>query len=297
MKKCCLIAALCIFSTLSVFAQLPPPENYTLKKDVIYTTQGNWNGRMDIYRPRFEKLSCPLLIFIHGGGWVHGRKEDETAFADFFTRGYIVANIEYRLANVAPAPAAIQDVRSAMAYLALHKDSLGIDTRNVIIMGSSAGAHLALMGGLLGENRIFDLDKQAPRLPVKAIIDKYGPADVLHYEALFKANKVSSAWMGNRGTDTAFINSISPMSYIKRNIPPILIIHGDNDKTVPITQSHALVEAILKQKGKVEYYIVKGGKHGNFSEPEKTIVANKILAFADAMIQSKVTRKNIRYIK
>lgn len=287
MTKFWLTAVICTLCILNGYAQLAPPANYELKHDVVYTTQGTWNGRMDVYQPRDVKKPCPLLINVHGGGWVHGRKEDESSFSEFFSRGYVIANVEYRLADVAPAPAAIQDVRSAMAYLATHRNELNIDMNKVIIMGGSAGGHLALMGGLLGKNPVFDADKSAAKLSIKAIIDKYGPADLLNYDAMFKPNKASSAWLGNHGRDTAFINSISPVSYVKAGMPPIIVIHGDQDRTVPITQSQTLVDAITRQKGKVEFYVVKGGKHGNFAEPEKAIVMNKIMAFADAVMAAK----------
>jgi acetyl esterase/lipase len=117
------------------------PENYLAKIDVVYTRVNNWDGRMDLYTNPDAEKPTPLVINIHGGGWNHGAKETQTGFGSFFNNGYAVANVEYRLVDVAPAPAAIQDVRCALIYIYRHAEELNIDTNKIVVMGGSSGGH------------------------------------------------------------------------------------------------------------------------------------------------------------
>jgi len=89
------------------------PSGFTSKIDLVYTRVNGWDGKMDLYLPPVSAAPTPLIINIHGGGWNHGDKEGQSGFGIYFKEGYAVANIEYRLVAVAPAPAAIEDTRCA----------------------------------------------------------------------------------------------------------------------------------------------------------------------------------------
>jgi len=155
------------------------PDNYKAEIDLIYTRVDGWEGRMDLYTNPVSKEPTPVVVNIHGGGWNHGSKESQTGFKYFFKEGFAVANIEYRLVDVSPAPAAIEDIRCALIYLYQHADALNIDTNKIVIMGSSAGAHLALMAGLLANDKRFDTNcEYDTNIKVAAIIDKYAPTDL-----------------------------------------------------------------------------------------------------------------------
>lgn len=238
MYRKCLLLLCCLLMVRLVSAQLPAPDGYHLMADQVYTTAGQWQGKMDLYLTQKAEKPTPLVIFIHGGGWVHGRKEDEKDFSVFFGLQYAVANVEYRLADVAPAPAAIQDCRCALFYLIGNAKKLNLDVQHVVVMGGSAGGHLALMTALLGNDHRFDQNcAYTDKFHISAIVDKYGPTDLNRWEAIRKASKASSAWMGGRADDTVWVNTLSPISYITKNAPPTLIIHGDKDHTVPPQQS------------------------------------------------------------
>src|SRR5690606_5817577 len=118
------------------------PEGYKAQIDVVYTQVNGWDGRMDLYTNPNSEKPTPVVINIHGGGWNHGVKESQTGYGSFFKNGYAVANVEYRLVDVAPAPAAIQDVRCALIYLYKHAKELNIDTNKIVVMGGSSGGHL-----------------------------------------------------------------------------------------------------------------------------------------------------------
>ncbi len=247
------------------------------KLNLIYTSINGWDGKLDFYRPKGSQ-KVPLVIYIHGGGWTHGNKEAEyEKFKVFLANGYAVANVEYRLANQAPAPAAIVDVNAAILYVLNQSNKLKIDPNKVVLIGGSAGSHLALLAGLQARNPLYG----SKSFKVAAIISKYGPTDLLTWDAATNPSSASSTWLGNRKTDTAFIKSLSPINYIVHNKIPILFIHGDQDKTVPLQQSTALYDKLKKHGSITTLYVVKGGKHGNFGEAETAKMDLQMLSFLD----------------
>lgn len=280
-----LLVVFLFFGIMELKAQLPAPPNYTLIRNLEYKTAGDWKGYLDLYSPKSGGKKA-LLINIHGGGWVHGTKDDQTRFAPMFTKNMIVANVEYRLAQQAPAPAAIQDVREALFFLVRNARKYDIDTDHIIVMGASAGAHLALMTGFMGNDALFsDADPADLSFRIRGIIDWYGPTDLIQWETMHKPSKASSTWLGNRGADSAFVYAISPMSQIKPGIPPVFIIHGDADKTVPYEQSTMLVDKLKHTGITYEFYTVMGGKHGNFSPLANQEAESRILLFIDEVLK------------
>ncbi|RKR80762.1 acetyl esterase/lipase [Mucilaginibacter gracilis] len=257
------------------------PAGFTKQLDVVYTKVGDWDGRMDIYTPPKVSKPTPVIINIHGGGWNHGTKEEQGGFGPFFKAGYAVANIEYRLVQVAKAPGCIEDTRCALIYLIKNAKALNIDIKKIVIMGSSAGGHLALMGGLLENDNRFDTNcPGTERIKVAAIIDKFGITDVWNWGyGLVIHSKSATNWLGTHATDKEFAMTVSPIAYVKKSSPPVFIVHGNADTTVPYQQSVDLHQKLLDTGIKTEFITVDGGKHGNFT-PEKTKEINDaILTF------------------
>jgi acetyl esterase/lipase len=245
---------------------------------VVYTTVNGWEGKVDIYLPPKTNKPTPVLINIHGGGWNHGKKEEQGGFSTFFKAGFAVANIEYRLTGQATAPAAVEDTRCALIYLIKNAKALNIDVNKIVIMGGSAGGHLALMGGLLANNHQFDTNCPAiENIQVAAIIDKYGISDVWDwgYGTNIKS-KSATNWLGAKAKDKDFAASVSPMTYVSKNSPPTFIVHGDADPTVPYQQSVELHKKLLEVGVKTEFITVPGGLHGKF-EKEKNAEVNKAI--------------------
>lgn len=266
------------------FSQLAPPANYKLYNDIKYKQSGEWTGLMDIYRPASPGKKA-LLINIHGGGWVHGSKDDQTRFSPMFAKDMVIANINYRLAKHSPAPAAIEDVRNALFYLIRHADLYDINTEKVIIMGASAGAHLALMAGMLNNEELFNGGVTIKdRFRIRGIISLYAPTDLNRWDTMHKPGKASAAWLGGRANDTSFVRSISPVGHVKNGIPPILLIHGDADRTVPYQQVLLLLNELNRYGCKYTVYTVPGGGHGNFRESEALHVENDVLRFIDSVL-------------
>lgn len=257
------------------------PEGFSARLNVVYTNVDGWEGKADLYLPPSSKGLSPLLINIHGGGWNHGTKEGQGGFSSFFKSGFAVANIEYRLTGQATAPAAVEDARCALIYLIKNAKEFNIDINKIVIMGGSAGGHLALMAGLLGNNHLFDTHcPGVENIRVMAIIDKYGITDVWDW-AYGKniTSKSATNWLGSRAKDEAFARSVSPISYINSNSPPVFIVHGDADPTVPYQQSVDLHKKLLEAGVKTEFITVPGGLHGKFDKEKNTEINKAIMRF------------------
>ena len=287
MKKIVAIFALLFVSNLIAQVDTPAvkkvvyPNGYTEKIDAVYSETGDWKGREDIYYNPTAATPTPIIFNIHGGGWNHGVKEGQGGFSSFFKMGYAVANIEYRLTPQATAPAAIEDVRAAILYVVQHAKELNINPNKIVVMGGSAGGHLALMAGLLQNDNTFDgAYKKTTKYTIAAIINKYGIADV--WDWAYGPNirsKSAINWLGAKAKDEAFAMSVSPIFYVKKTSPPTFIVHGDADPTVPYQQSVELKKKYDEVGCKNEFMTIVGGKHGGFKKDKNTEMTAAIIAF------------------
>lgn len=257
------------------------PAGYTSQIDVVYTKVGDWDGRMDLYLPPAAKGPSPVVINIHGGGWNHGVKEAQTGFGSFFKQGFAVANVEYRLTPYATAPAAVEDARCALIYIIKNAAKLNIDVNKIVIMGGSAGAHLALMAGLLANDHKFD--KNCPgveNVKVAAIISKSAITDVWDWGyGKDIVSKSAINWLGSKKNDPQFAMSVSPMTYVTKNSPPVFIVHGDADPVVPYNHAVRLHEKLDSVGVKNQFITVPGGKHGGFPKENASEISKGIIAF------------------
>ena len=265
----------------STYKPVQFPEGYSSQLNVVYTKVKDWDGKMDLYLPPKAKGPSPVIINIHGGGWNKGVKESQTGFNTFFKMGYAVANIEYRLTQQATAPAAVEDTRCALIYLVKHAKELSIDTSKIVVMGGSAGGHLALMAGLLGNDHRFDSNCPGVEgIRVAAIINKYGIVDVWDWGYGTKVtSKSATRWLGDRSNDKKFAASVSPIHYVNSSSPPIFIVHGDADPVVPYQHSVDLHKKLLEAGVKTEFITVPGGQHGKFDKEKNSEINRAIVDF------------------
>ena len=287
MKKILVVISLLIAVTLTAqtdtatIKKVVYPKGYTAKIDAVYSEIDDWKGREDIYYNPTAVKPTPIIFNIHGGGWNHGVKEGQGGFSAFFKMGFAAANIEYRLAGQATAPAAIEDVRAAILYVVQHAKELNIDPNKIIVMGGSSGGHLALMAGLLQNDNKFDgAYKNVKGYTIMAIIDKYGITDV--WDWAYGSNirsKSATNWLGAKAKDEAFAKSVSPIYYVKKTSPPTFIVHGDADPTVPYQQSVDLKKKYDEVGCKSEFMTIAGGKHGGFEKDKMTDMTEAIVAF------------------
>jgi acetyl esterase/lipase len=269
----------------TVYKPVEYPSGYTAQLNVVYATVNGWEGKVDFYLPPNTGKSTAIIINIHGGGWNHGVKESQTGYSSFFKAGYAIANMEYRLTGQATAPAAVEDARCALIYIIKNAKALNVDVNKIVVMGGSSGGHLALMAGLLGNNHLFDRNcDTTQKVKVAAIIDKYGITDV--WDWAYGPNITSKSavkWLGEKAKDEAFAKSVSPISYISPNSPPVFIVHGDADPTVPYQQSVELNKKLKEAGVKTEFVTVPGGLHGKFEKEKNTEINKGIIAFLKSL--------------
>jgi acetyl esterase/lipase len=284
MKKIVFAAAMLCCSLLataqedSAVKKVEYPKGYSAQIDAVYSEINGWKGREDIYYNPTAAQPTPVVFNIHGGGWNHGTKESQTGFGSFFKMGYAVVNIEYRMTGTATAPAAAEDVRAAILYVVQHAKELNIDAQKLVIMGGSAGGHLALLAGFLqNDNRFDGAYKKVTNYKIAAIVDKYGPADLT--AANFAKYKSLVNWLGANAEDAKFRQSLSPVTYITKNSPPVIIVHGDADPTVPYQQSVDLKKKLDEAGVKNEMITVPGGVHGKFPAEENRRISKAITDF------------------
>jgi acetyl esterase/lipase len=210
---------------------------------------------LDIFQPRSPALKDrPAAIVIHGGGWVSGAKEDvvQVLCAPLVERGFVVANVDYRLAAAAPAPAAVNDIFEAAAWLAQRSAGYRIDPKRIITIGHSAGGELALMAALAPESAGF-----GPATKIAAVVNISGVADVA---GQIERDYVAT-WLGAAADRMDLARRLSPLTYVRKGAPPVLTIHGDADASVPYEQAVRLTSALKQAGSDAELITVKGAGH------------------------------------
>jgi acetyl esterase/lipase len=252
----------------AALAQAPAtaPAPVTSTSDIVYATHATGPLHLDLHRPA-GKGRAPVLVFLHGGGWARGeRPKSWTGFKRFVEAGYAVVSVQYRLSGVAKAPGAVQDARCAMAWVAREADRYRLDPGRLVVMGSSAGAHLALLAGMMGAKSDIDVPACGPVPRAAAIVDFYGPSD-LRPESLGAWRSPSiTKWIGEGPDASALAARMSPLTLVHKGQPPVFIVHGDADDVVPIQSSKLLKEALDQAGVPSEFHVVPGGGHGQFED-------------------------------
>lgn len=233
---------------------------------------------LDLYLPPGKSGRHPLVIYIHGGGWMSGHTRQSGAFANWpgvlaliASRGYAVASVEYRLSGEAPFPAAIQDVKAAIRWLRAHATEYGIDPGRVVVWGGSAGGHLAALAGVsCGVTSLNPTaEKRAQIAPsgpegdcVQGVVSWYGVFD-FHHARNGSNNRTVKTFLGcaSQGCTDAQLSVASPATYVKAGEPPMLLIVGSADNVVGPQQSRDF-DALLRSKGDpVQLLIIPGVNH------------------------------------
>jgi acetyl esterase/lipase len=240
--------------------------SYRVDPDLVYLSIPGWEGKVDLYLPRRPNLALPTAILFHGGGWVTGSK-DEIALdpLPFLAMGFAVVNVDYRLARAAPAPAAVEDARCAFRWVVRHAPQYGFDVHKLVLVGSSAGGHLALMAALAPTSAGFDrLCPGDEPLKAAAVVNFFGIADV---EALLQPpspRDFAVGWMGGGVEKSALARQVSPLTYVGKSAPAVLTVHGDSDPVVPFAQATKLHAALDRAGVPNQLVPVHGGRHGDF---------------------------------
>lgn len=284
----------------------PRPGNKSLlKKASTYTTHNNLRYSsasprllLNLFTPDNGVEAAPLIIYVHGGGWLSGSK-DEDCFPhmfDMMKQGFAVACINYRLSKEAKFPAQIEDTKAAVRWLRANAPKYKLFDKRIGIWGASAGGHLAALAGT--SNGVSGFDKgENPSYSsaVQAVVDMCGPTDLVKFVETpgftgDSRNAFIATYLGyDPKSNPNKAKAANPITYIDKNDPPFLIYHGAEDDTVPASQSQLLHDA-LKGAGvssKLTIFPwtdVIGNKHVP-SQFRSTDTINEISAFYDAQLR------------
>jgi acetyl esterase/lipase len=272
---------------------------YRIVPNITYLTANNWEAKLDLYLPREGSNPNPTLLYIHGGGWTGGSKEASAlTFLPYLEKGWSVVNVEYRLARISLAPAAVEDCLCALRWVIHNAKTYNFDTNNLVVTGNSAGGHLALTTGMLPDSAGLDRECPGPeQLKVSAIVNWYGITDV---EDLLDGPNMKTyavTWLSSMENRREIARRVSPIHYVRGGLPPIVTIHGDADPTVPYSHAVRLHEALEKAGVANALVTIPGGRHGGFNR-EQTLRAyseiEKFLAAHNLMKRSPTATSQVR---
>jgi acetyl esterase/lipase len=262
------------------------PKGTVLHGNIPYNNDDLPKHLLDIYLPPTAKGKIPLVILIHGGGWLVNDKYADIGYmkktvAEIISSGFAIASIDYRFATQAIFPAQIQDCNRAISFLYDHADQYGFDKKRFAVMGFSAGGHLASLVGLSKNNNLenFFMPGTTRSFSFKAVVDFYGPAELILFPGNNDPEAPESLLIG--ATPLArpdLAKAASPVTYVDKSDPPFLIIHGEKDDLVSPKQSQ-LLSAWLNAVGvKNELVIVKDAPHfGVMFDADE--VRSKVISF------------------
>ena len=257
---------------------------YIVHPDVVYGTQNNYQLKLDLWLNQSAKQPVPTLIYIHGGGWIFGDRTGATPqLFPYFQRGWNIVNVEYRMAPVSLAPAAVEDCRCALRWVIRNAKLYNLDVTRIVVTGHSAGGHLSLTTGMLTPDAGLDVECPGDEvLKVAAIVDWFGPTDVNDMLAGPNKKNYAEEWLGTQSNREEIAKRVSPVTYVSKENPPTIIIHGDMDPTVPYEQSVRIHKAFDAAGVPNELVTITGGWHGTFSEADQLRAYDRIWAFLDA---------------
>ncbi len=262
--------------------------------DLEYARVGDRPLRLDLYLPEDAEGLHPLLVWIHGGAWRQGTKDHPRALR-LLPHGYAVASVEYRLSQEAIFPAQIHDCKAAIRWLRAHAGEYGFDPARIGVWGGSAGGHLVALLGASGG--VVDLEGslgcEGVSSAVQAVCDWYGPSDLLRMDDVpgsMEHNAPDSPESQLVGAPIQsrpdLVARANPITYVKADVPPFLLMHGTADDVVIPGQSELMHAALVKAGVRSSLIMLGGlghgfpGEHGRWGE-----IYGYVQAFFDSVLK------------
>jgi len=280
-------------------APLVSHENIRVERDVEFAAVDGKHLLMDVYIPTGAdpaSAALPCVMYIHGGAWRSGDKSHPMAYP-LATHGYVVASINYRTSAEAVFPAQIYDCKAAIRFLRANAKKYSIDTGLLGVWGDSSGGHLAALVGTSGD--VKDLEgaegdhlDQSSR--VQAACVYYPPVDFIAIltqksnikRGIFPTAPEAALLGGPTLEKKELAIKASPLTYVTKDDPPFLIVHGSKDAQVPVEQSLALKAALGKAGVETTFQMIDGAPHA-FNGEQQATAFPFTLDFFDKHLKSK----------
>lgn len=238
-----------------------PPPGVVLHADKVYASPDGRDLHLDVFSPATSASRRPAIVFVHGGGWLWGNKRDHWPTAAYFaSRGFVAATVEYRLARERTYPAALEDVRAAVAWLRANAAQHGIDPRRIGAAGSSAGGHLVAMLGV-----VPDTGRLKTPL-VQAVAAIAAPVDLALQHERDRFGPALFVGAGNPTEHAERWRAASPITHVNRHAAPFLFLHGTADDLVLIAEAEEMARRLRAAGVSAEVHAAQRGPHDFFLE-------------------------------
>jgi acetyl esterase/lipase len=228
----------------AAFGDLRPPGRTQLTETVRYSA----GQRLDVYLPAPHAAPTGAVIFVHGGGWSSGnrtwyRAQGRRAAA----HGWVAASIDYRLAPAHPFPAALDDVRAAVAWMRVHAPDLDVDPDRIALVGGSAGGNLVLLAGTTGA-------------PVRGVVAWSPPTDLTSLRGRTLTPLVRDYLDCSAASCPATARAASPVAQLRAGAPPMLVANSTREM-IPLGQATAFANRARQLGVDVDVRVIEGTKH------------------------------------
>ncbi len=268
------------------------PDGTKVHANLEYVPDGHERQRLNLYVPANADAPLPAIVWIHGGAWMGGSKDGGSPALSFVGKGYALACINYRLSQHAVFPAQLDDCKAAIRWLRANANTYNLNPERIGVWGASAGGHLVALLGASGnvEDREGTGGNAGQSSRVQAVVDFFGPTDFLQMDAHAlprarlkhdPANSPESRLIGGAIQENVEkVKCANPITYVTKDAPPFLIVHGEQDPLVPCHQSELLYEALKQAGSDVTFYKIAGAGHGS-SEFNTNMMRAAVQAFFD----------------
>lgn len=248
--------------------------------------------KMDIIYPEDKTKKYPCVVWICGGAWIRLDRSAHLAYlAELARSGFVVASVEYRTTNEGAFPIQLMDVKAGIRYLKALSGRYNIDPERFGVMGESAGGYLAAMAAL-ADDPSFDVGAFTEySSKVQAACPWYPPSDVTGFKYASPAEAAASMESLLLGKNVMLNQEealkICPVSFVTKDAPPFLIIHGDNDHTVPFSQGEILHDKLEEAGAEVKLLVLEGADHADMPFFQEELWQRIIAFFQDKLGEAK----------
>jgi acetyl esterase/lipase len=240
-------------------------------RNLVYERVGERALLLDVYRRRFRPTGCPTLLYVHGGGWVIGNKNQQglPTIHRLAARGWVCVTINYRLSPNATFPDHLLDVKQAIRWIREHGPEYGADPRFLLVVGGSAGGHLVSLAALTPNDPEYQPGFPEVDTRVQGCVSYYGVYDFVDRDRLWphRSFRPLLEWVVMKrrfADDPAAFEKASPLYRVREDAPPFFVVHGDRDNLVPVAGARRFSEALRACSRAPVVYLELPGTHHAF---------------------------------